>query len=989
MLKKLSILGVGLLVAANASTSISRYFDNTINDYGTNDPAKVINKFAKDVVLVNASLKALPDKIAYEQREITSYKCDSDNDGGEACTYGRQTCSDQTFKSSGDLTTEKKYLEQLPHTLKTHSHTTCNDHYLSLLLAYNASTRVLMMRYYNASPNHNFGHNCGGNHFTEQSYQLPQEVVNKSASNLRIYISSRGGGCTNRDRYIVVNLNALPSSFNLPTQRGSSRYDRNPRMYPADLGGYYFYNVAYCGASGAQHPTVFLQFPDYASCTDPKYTLTPDKTKCILEYTYQYYKCPNSTSNEPISFIDGKYYTWGHNSKWIGPLNYKGNGDCTADKLNEKMECPAPEYPGEDNCQRRYKACPGADDVSCYKAPSGSPIASTGKDSGVVGSFKTVRGTAQTYARKNEISPKCPAGMKFDAEGYCYRPASATSCPSGYTIKTVRDVQRCVKEVSFDDKCQAFTNSEDEPLLPSDYPDLNIPSGKKLCATSVSGSCNMGEDVTPDGTKCVASPICDNKGIIENGKCVVKYTYTDYICPSGYTPTSAGSNDCKGDCGGDGCACNNPTPPVDSCKIDAGFGNAYETYETSPLLRHNISGAEHNIAEWGSVEGEYCGGNDGQMMPNCPSDIGMIEGDGEHLCFTNNRGEKTCYRVNNCTFTGKMGGVGQEIQSFKIGNGQRTIEPVNGDSHAQHSQIQGVISSNCKMNGHMGWKNRSEGFTSIRIAPTDSRRLEFWDSYMDGAIGYLDFIGDLTEEQSKAGYQLEDLIPSLMADQGFTSIDYSVEIGKTIYVSPNGSCGNAYSILRELEPQQVSYSTIQNKDYFRKLGAEPQSCIMISNGNHSFAKLKSAAKINKNAQSFTYMCSPYLCNGGRCQLAKCPVVEVDIAGQGVKKVEFQGKIYPATFDTEISRLQQYYRNTNQKIVQYCTAQTCDGNRPLVDVCGYKYQPSFRSGNFVTRGGINYEYYCKEGILSPDGVHCEVKKCPDDMKEGADGFCYKK
>ena len=59
----------------------------------------------------------------------------------------------------------------------------------------------------------------------------------------------------------------------------------------------------------------------------------------------------------------------------------------------------------------------------------------------------------------------------------------------------------------------------------------------------------------------------------KNGKCVLKYSYYTYTCPTGrneyneswFGPLISTGGDCLGDCGGWGCVCNSPTPPARNC----------------------------------------------------------------------------------------------------------------------------------------------------------------------------------------------------------------------------------------------------------------------------------------------------------------------------------------------------------------------------------------------------------------------------------------
>ena len=60
-----------------------------------------------------------------------------------------------------------------------------------------------------------------------------------------------------------------------------------------------------------------------------------------------------------------------------------------------------------------------------------------------------------------------------------------------------------------------------------------------------------------------------------------------------------------------------------------------------------------------------------------------------------------------------------------------------------------------------------------------SDRLNFWDSYMDGDIGFIEFVREVSSNDRNEGFVPENKIPYEMGDKGFTNIEYSSADEKT------------------------------------------------------------------------------------------------------------------------------------------------------------------------------------------------------------------
>ena len=81
------------------------------------------------------------------------------------------------------------------------------------------------------------------------------------------------------------------------------------------------------------------------------------------------------------------------------------------------------------------------------------------------------------------------------------------------------------------------------------------------------------------------------------------------------------------------------------------------------------------------------------------------------------------------------------------------------------------ISSTCRMNGHVGWSGRSEGIISVISDPEDSKRILFWDSYLDKDIGFLEFPSEVETNDRAEGFITEEEFPYEMSERNFTAID--------------------------------------------------------------------------------------------------------------------------------------------------------------------------------------------------------------------------
>lgn len=80
-----------------------------------------------------------------------------------------------------------------------------------------------------------------------------------------------------------------------------------------------------------------------------------------------------------------------------------------------------------------------------------------------------------------------------------------------------------------------------------------------------------------------------------------------------------------------------------------------------------------------------------------------------------------------------------------------------------------TIKSTCRMNGHVSWPQRDEGIISIKVDENNPSRMNFWDSYMDKYLGFLEFPHSVSAENREDGFGPEDPLPYEMNEMGFTA----------------------------------------------------------------------------------------------------------------------------------------------------------------------------------------------------------------------------
>jgi hypothetical protein len=143
-------------------------------------------------------------------------------------------------------------------------------------------------------------------------------------------------------------------------------------------------------------------------------------------------------------------------------------------------------------------------------------------------------------------------------------------------------------------------------------------------------------------------------------------------------------------------------------------------------------------------------------------------------------------------------------------------------------------------------------------------------------------------------------------------------------------------------------------------------CLFFTDSFTDFQSINWAVKKNSYIGSFTFKCSPYICDTtGQCEIDKCPHEVIS----GVD-TEYIGTKLPDIYAQDVG----------------CKLQKCDGKLATIPVCGLDAPGcDITLQNVYMESGKCYEYYCPVGMLNQNGK-CEVLACPLGTTETATGMC---
>ena len=704
MFKKTALLlltAVSLVLASSGSIERSRFLDTEFIDIGKKDNLGN-DLVTQQFVHIPAKTKLLDEIFDYKDRVYEEYTCKVDNEGGETCPKDVTECkADPAYsagyseKKSGVYTLTSSYVMGWLNKTQSTTGNFAADHWIDAFFTWNEKDKVLQMFIYGSDPGRR---RVEWNVRDVNSGTTLLSLTNPNIKNGKVYISMKfwGDSCSSNSAEYVLEIDKLykmnkilskeemiafaEQAGVIPIYTEHRRHGRTRQYHiPAKSSIMYGHilSLGVCGGGGAQSPYVlFEEKGELAPVCPNEFNFDKTKDKCVkaIDYTYYDYKCPANTgeinpkTNKP--FPD-----------WIGPKD-KG-GDCGGVGLSANMECNAA-TPPSDNCFRNFYYCPVNPSSSCFKNPtSEKPIAQNQKEN-----YIYIGGIGQTHAKILYETPFCANGGVFNKEKYQCEISINAQCPAGYTDTPYENT--CVKKLNdpTTEKCEPGAQQADN-----------------LCYMSKIQVCPAGY-IGDFKDKCYKEASCpENHILTPEGKCELKYFYTEYSCPAGYEnvkPQTSTNNDCKGLCGYDGCSCNSELPQADMCRKKVEIqSNKLEISERSPMLLHKVKPSkDYKVPKDNfSTINVPCNINGDET---CKDNVTAITGKDETLCFKKGNGQEFCYDVNGCIFAGNI--TGKKIKDLYIDKKLQTI---------LSKSRTGNIKSTCRLNGNVGYAERKEGITSV------------------------------------------------------------------------------------------------------------------------------------------------------------------------------------------------------------------------------------------------------------------------------------
>lgn len=277
--------------------------------------------------------------------------------------------------------------------------------------------------------------------------------------------------------------------------------------------------------------------------------------------------------------------------------------------------------------------------------------------------------------------------------------------------------------------------------------------------------------------------------------------------------------------------------------------------------------------------------------------------------------------------------------------------------------------------------------TDIQVEEQILDRINFWDSFRDGELGFIEFIREVKNVDRAENFVPENPLPYDLAASGVTSIDYVEGVTKTIFVKPTVTTAAECSDLATRiggSVLNIESWTESSKPLARSMGAgELGACTVIKNENDSFGIQEFAIRKNIYEGDYAWKCSPYTCESHKCEIATCPIemiggsdLQNGVSGTAVE-VEYMGTKLPDYLIPD---------NLDPNVIT-CLEQVCDANKEYVDFCGRDFGCDLSNDSITqTEAGDCKEFYCTEGTFDPDTKSCVVKMCPPNTTENANGEC---
>ena len=710
--------------ASSGSMERSRFLDTGFIDVGTKDNVTE-NLIAQQFVRIPAKTKLLDEIFDYKDRVYETYSCKLDNEGGETCPKDLVSCNASpdydtgySVRKTGIYTLEAPYTSGWINQRSSGEANVCLSSHIYKMVTWSPNDKTLQVFIFSGSPQSDFqgfGDSvyyysyslpggsiekkprfdslCNIGNFA-QSFNIVDPVIQDGKVNIE-YSFTSSNGCYLTNKNFTIDINSIPHTnhvlnleelkkFALQSgyifRKSDSYTDGGERMrihvITHMLVGAKSTRIGQCNSLSKYSTFVAKTKGEFNKACPQSYNFNKDIDKCVksVEYVYYEYKCHETPAeNNPKT---GKPY-----APWVGPTN-KG-GDCGGVGLSANLECNSA-TPPEKNCQRQESFCPFDPKRPCFKNPKDEKAIAENHQKGYLYSA----GTGQTFAKIITSAPICPNGEFNNKTLQCEATVEA-KCPTGYIDTPYENT--CVKKLN-----DPETEECDQ-------------GGRKtgnVCYTSKTQACPNGY-MGDFKTKCYKEAECPKYHILtQEGKCELKYFYTEYTCPSGYEnvkPQTSTNNDCKGLCGYDGCSCNSELPQADTCRKEVSLDkNTYEVSQSSPMLLHKVTPSKDYKVPFENfnVTNVPCNIETGGI---CKDNVFSITGNEEKLCFKKHNGQKYCYDVLGCTFSGSISST-DKIKDIYVTKDLQSLASKSGS---------GNIKSTCRLNGNVGYAERKEGITSV------------------------------------------------------------------------------------------------------------------------------------------------------------------------------------------------------------------------------------------------------------------------------------
>ena len=710
--------------ASSGSMERSRFLDTGFIDVGTKDNVTE-NLIAQQFVRIPAKTKLLDEIFDYKDRVYETYSCKLDNEGGETCPKDLVSCNASpdydngySVRKTGIYTLEAPYTSGWINQRSSGEANVCLSSHIYKMVTWSPNDKTLQVFIFSGSPQSDFqefGDSvyyysyslpggsigkkprfdslCNMGNFA-QSFNIVDPVIQDGKVNIE-YSFTSSDGCYLTNRNFTIDINSIPHTnhvlnleelkkFALQSgyifRKSDSYTDGGERMrihvITHMLVGAKSTRIGQCNSLSRYSTFVAKTKGEFNKACPQSYNFNKDIDKCVksVEYAYYEYKCHETPAeNNPKT---GKPY-----APWVGPMN-KG-GDCGGVGLSANLECNSA-TPPEKNCQRQESFCPFDPKRPCFKNPKDEKAIAENHQKGYLYSA----GIGQTFAKIITSAPICPNGEFNNKTLQCEATVEA-KCPTGYIDTPYENT--CVKKLN-DPKTEECDQG-----------------GRKtgnVCYASKTQACPNGY-MGDFKTKCYKEAECPKYHILtQEGKCELKYFYTEYTCPSGYEnvkPQTSTNNDCKGLCGYDGCSCNSELPQADTCRKEVSLDkNTYEISQSSPMLLHKVTPSkDYKVpSENFNVTNVPCNIETGGI---CKDNVFSITGNEEKLCFKKHNGQEYCYDVLGCTFSGSISST-DKIKDIYVTKDLQSLASKSGS---------GSIKSTCRLNGNVGYAERKEGITSV------------------------------------------------------------------------------------------------------------------------------------------------------------------------------------------------------------------------------------------------------------------------------------